>query len=299
MQGFLIQGFSFFMATPRTQRLFDETLAWQAKRSVQKPPNQHSRDEEERLLGKRLADLLLRRFASIGPGPAKQKLHQADVELVNTIPGVPVRGCSTTLEASNLCDEHETEDQAEVRAPSSDVTEPANKRLRTHSDSKANLCDEHETEDHGAPHQAEVQAPSSDATEPANKRLRTHPDSKAVTLSLRGLNIQWPFSQLLLLGAKLEEVRTYDLGYRQICNRDEEAWIVETKGPPTKAATNAIVGDLQIAPRPSAAQIVGTVSFADSYPYGYIYLCFGTGFLGGPWASIDSQAYCRACHGVI
>ena len=148
-------------------------------------------------------------------------------------------------------------------------------------------------------HQAEVRAPSSDETEPANKRLRTHPDSKAVTLSLRGLNIQWPFSQLLLLGAKLEEVRTYDLGYRQICNRDEEAWIVETKGPPTKAATNAIMGDLQIAPRPSAAQIVGTVSFADSYPYGYIYLCFGTGFLGGPWASIDSQVYCRACHGVI
>ena len=135
-----------------------------------------------------------------------------------------------------------------------------------------------------------------------SKRQRTaapHSHSKAVTLSLRGLNIQWPFSQLLLLGAKPEEVRTYDLGYRQICNRDEEAWIVETKGPPTKAATNAIVGDLQIAPRPSAAQIVGTVSFADSHPYGYIYLCFGTGFLGGPWASIDSQVYCRACHGVI
>ena len=111
-----------------------------------------------------------------------------------------------------------------------------------------------------------------------------------MTLSLRGLNIQWPFSQLILLGAKTDEVRDYDLGHRKICNRDEETWLVETKGPTPKAAKNANVGDLQIAPRPSTAQIVGTVSFVDSCPYGYLYLFFGTGFLGGPWATIDPQA---------
>ena len=102
------------------------------------------------------------------------------------------------------------------------------------------------------------------------KRLRTDAplsDSKPVTLCMRGLNIQWPFSQLLLMGAKTEEVREYLLDYRGIANTGKEVWLVETKGPHTKAATNAIVGDLQIAPRPSAAQIVGTISFASAFQY--------------------------------
>ena len=232
-----------------------------------RPPKHRSLDPKESKLRKQWDDVVRRLTGPIGHGtkPSEQKLRQPHIARVETIQQKIFMFGQTQSFTADL-------PIGDGEAAGSDQTPT---------------------------HQAEVQAPSSDETEPANKRLRTHPDSKAVTLSLRGLNIQWPFSQLLLLGAKLEEVRTYDLGYRQICNRDEEAWIVETKGPPTKAATNAIVGDLQIAPRPSAAQIVGTVSFADSYPYGYIYLCFGTGFLGGPWASIDSQAYCRACHGVI
>ena len=35
-------------------------------------------------------------------------------------------------------------------------------------------------------------------------------------LCLRGLNVQWPFSQLLLLGRKTTEVRGYALGHRNI-----------------------------------------------------------------------------------
>ena len=45
---------------------------------------------------------------------------------------------------------------------------------------------------------------------------------------------------------------------------------METKGTHTKASTNAIVGGLQIAPRPSVAQIVGTVRFAGLHRYGSV-----------------------------
>ncbi len=61
-----------------------------------------------------------------------------------------------------------------------------------------------------------------------------------VTLMLRGLNIQWPFSQLLLQGAKVDEVRAYELGHRGIAKAGEEHWIVETRGPRADATTNAL-----------------------------------------------------------
>ncbi len=43
---------------------------------------------------------------------------------------------------------------------------------------------------------------------------------------------------------------------------------METKGPSAKASANAIVAGLQVAPRPSSAQVVGTVRFAGAHPYG-------------------------------
>ena len=84
------------------------------------------------------------------------------------------------------------------------------------------------------------------------------------------------------MGAKIEfvtdpelaplysQVRDYELDYRVIAQTDEEVWVVETKGIHTKASTNAIVGGLQIAPRPSVLQIVGTVRFAGAHPYGSV-----------------------------
>ena len=90
-------------------------------------------------------------------------------------------------------------------------------------------------------------------------------NSNVLTLRMRGLNVQWPFSQLLLMGAKTEEVRAYNLGGR--VNADEEFWLVETKGKCAKAMKSAMVDDLPIAPRPSDAQIVGTISFADARQY--------------------------------
>ena len=103
-----------------------------------------------------------------------------------------------------------------------------------------------------------------------NKRLRvdaTSPNGVAVTLCLRGLNIQWPFSQLILLGVKTEEVREYALGHRSICPSGEEVWIVETRGHHVNAKTNAMCDGLPLGPRPLRTQIVGTVRFDDATSY--------------------------------
>ena len=48
------------------------------------------------------------------------------------------------------------------------------------------------------------------------------------TLSLPGLNINWPFSQLILAGVKTIETRTYALGHRNIAQPDVEMWLVKT-----------------------------------------------------------------------
>ena len=115
----------------------------------------------------------------------------------------------------------------------------------------------------------QMRSPAYKSLQPAScsqvltKRLPT-PTTK---VGLRGLNIQWPFSQLMLRGTKTQEVRRYDLGHRKICTANEETWIVETRGLHVKAATDSICNGLDVASRPHAAQIIGTVTFASSCPY--------------------------------
>ena len=88
-----------------------------------------------------------------------------------------------------------------------------------------------------------------------------------ITLSLPALNIQWPWSQLVLEGAKTEEVREYDLGHRKIQLASVETFIVETLGPSANASRNAVIDGAHIGPRPTASQIVGTISFLHSEEY--------------------------------
>ena len=88
-----------------------------------------------------------------------------------------------------------------------------------------------------------------------------------MTLTLPGLNVQWPFSQLLLAGLKSAEVRGYALGHRNIARAGAEHWIVETRGPCANALKNALPGDVALGARPAKAQIVGTVTFSRSVPY--------------------------------
>ena len=90
----------------------------------------------------------------------------------------------------------------------------------------------------------------------------------AATLNLPGLNINWPFSQLILAGVKTVEVRSYALGYRNIAQPDVEMWLVETPGIANAiSAGGVLVGGVAVASRPKDAQIVGTVTFSHSVEY--------------------------------
>jgi len=84
---------------------------------------------------------------------------------------------------------------------------------------------------------------------------------------LRGLNIQYPFSQLLLQGVKTIEVRRYELGYKQYALPEEDTWLVETKGPAIEPSRNALVQGCSVGPRPAAAHIVGVIKFSFSEAY--------------------------------
>ena len=86
----------------------------------------------------------------------------------------------------------------------------------------------------------------------------------AVLLVLRGLNIQYPFSQLILAKLKDTEVRDYALGHRSIANPDEEMFLIET---PPKNQASAAVDHIDLGPPPRQAQVVGTVSFSKSEQY--------------------------------
>jgi len=87
----------------------------------------------------------------------------------------------------------------------------------------------------------------------------------AQQLTLRGLNINYPFSQLILQGTKTIEARTFPLGHRNIANPGEELFLIETLGP--KNVLGAVLGDQAVGPPPQHAQVVGTVAFGSSRPY--------------------------------
>ena len=92
----------------------------------------------------------------------------------------------------------------------------------------------------------------------------TSSSGMAVLLVLRGLNIQYPFSQLILAKLKDTEVRDYALGHRSIANPDEEMFLIET---PPKNQASAAVDHIDLGPPPRQAQVVGTVSFSKSEQY--------------------------------
>ena len=91
------------------------------------------------------------------------------------------------------------------------------------------------------------------------------PLTQAQQLTMRGLNIQYPFSRLIMLGAKTIEARTYALGHRSIAHAGEEMFLIETLG--SKRSKPAVVGDLSIGAPPDHAQVMGTVSFRSSSKY--------------------------------
>ena len=77
-----------------TSNLVREVVKWQKDHATRCIPNQHADDKEEAKLGERFKKLLLRRGKALGPEPSRKLLSVAEVELVNSVPGVPFKGCS-------------------------------------------------------------------------------------------------------------------------------------------------------------------------------------------------------------
>ena len=109
------------IVSQNVQKLIEEVLRWQKhnkSRGVQKIPNQHAipkkskefyDDSEERNLGNRFAKVLLRRNKSLGTAPSQLQLSPSEVALVNSVPGVPLRGCSATASCNSNVDQHQPE----------------------------------------------------------------------------------------------------------------------------------------------------------------------------------------------
>ena len=79
------------------RNVHDETLAWQRQQGLSQIPSQHSHDQEEANLGKRLAKLLIRRTKALGTKPSGSILTQAEATLINNLQGVPSQGCAVSI----------------------------------------------------------------------------------------------------------------------------------------------------------------------------------------------------------
>ena len=79
------------------RNVHDETLAWQRQQGLSQIPSQHSHDQEEANLGKRLAKLLIRRTKALGTKLSGSILTQAEATLINSLQGVPSQGCAVSI----------------------------------------------------------------------------------------------------------------------------------------------------------------------------------------------------------
>ena len=64
-----------------------------------------------------------------------------------------------------------------------------------------------------------------------------------------------------------DEIRTYDLGDRNICRANQETWIVETPGDKVAAEDIAVLDGVNVGHRPEVAHIIGTVTFSRAEQY--------------------------------
>ena len=99
------------------QKLVEEVLAWQRRNGVQKIPSKYSGDCEERKLALRFEKLLLRRDKAVGTEPSRSQLSPSEVALVNSVPGVPLHGCSATASCSNSSVAQHFPEPAAIQGP--------------------------------------------------------------------------------------------------------------------------------------------------------------------------------------
>ena len=85
------------LITRYIKTLCNQVIAWQTEQKVEHIPSQFSEDDRERNLGRRLAKVLIRRDKAIkgidptsqGIKPKETLINEAEVRMINDIPGVP------------------------------------------------------------------------------------------------------------------------------------------------------------------------------------------------------------------
>ena len=218
--------------------------------------------------------------------PCRAKLTKVEADLINSIPGVrAIRSYTSSRAADKDCGKKKTtypcrtktpvlEKTALTKTPALETTpitknivpnksragtvwtECASKRSRI-----AQLCD-----DLSLWSQWRRMLRASTASVPHDASAECCHMNTPSELSLRGINIQYPFSRLILSGVKTVEVRTYRLGDRNLGGANEDLFLIETPG--SRNLKGALLDRrYPIGPPPSVAQVIGIVRFSSSEQY--------------------------------
>ena len=218
--------------------------------------------------------------------PCRAKLTKVEADLINSIPGVrAIRSYTSSRAADKDCGKKKTtypcrtktpvlEKTALTKTPALETTpitnnivpnksragtvwtECASKRSRI-----AQLCD-----DLSLWSQWRRMLRASTASVPHDASAECCHMNTPSELSLRGINIQYPFSRLILSGVKTVEVRTYRLGDRNLGGANEDLFLIETPG--SKNLKGALLDRrYPIGLPPSVAQVIGIVRFSSSEQY--------------------------------
>ena len=99
------------------QKLVEEVLDWQRRNGFQQIPSKYAGDCEERKLAIRFEKLLLRRDKALGTEPSRSQLSPSEVALVNSVPGVPLHGCSATASCSSSSVAQHFPEPAAIQGP--------------------------------------------------------------------------------------------------------------------------------------------------------------------------------------
>jgi len=90
----------------QVRKTVQDVLSWQKRKGVRRIPRQHAESAEERKLGHGFAKVLIRRFKDYGQDLSRSKLSPAEVDLVNSVAGVPLHGCSAAASSPSIATQH-------------------------------------------------------------------------------------------------------------------------------------------------------------------------------------------------
>ena len=262
-------------------------LAWRSdvgKRRLGGPPDKRRFQTLGGPQGRRRLEV--HRADQVPTYPCRAKLTKVEADLINSIPGVrAIRSYTSSRAADQDCGKKKTtypcrtktpvlEKTALTKTPALETTpitknivpnksragtvwtECASKRSRI-----AQLCD-----DLSLWSQWRRMLRASTASVPHDASAECCHMNTPSELSLRGINIQYPFSRLILSGVKTVEVRTYRLGDRNLGGVNEDLFLIETPG--SRNLKGALLDRrYPIGLPPSVAQVIGIVRFSSSEQY--------------------------------